>query len=444
MGAGQGSRDDLQRILRLKPDSDPTSLQLSAQEGFLLSRIDGHTPWRLLREIGGMDCDEADLCLEGWLANGLVVVAGLAPPPSRESRRQGTAPARRPSPAAASGGPAGIDESQLDPSLEIDIEVQRRVLDFEAGLERPYHELLGVDRDADARQIKRAYFALSKEFHPDRYFRRQIGGYVERLERIFKKVLEAHEILSDPQLREELVGSRAQPAASPKTEEPRGEADRSESDEVQVEPRPLSKLERLRQRMPFKIPEHIVSERRTKAAEFYQASQRSELREQYGEAVSSLRIAICFDPYNAEYKSALGELQAKAAEAKARRVLRRLQTDDSMDSTELKEAFELLEGLILYRPHDPDLNRQAARLALELDRVEKAFEYARAAVDHSPQVAAHHTTLGLVYRAKGNIGYAKNEFASALELDSGDSEACKAMASLSLGGRAAARGGRHG
>ena len=41
---------------------------------------------------------------------------------------------------------------------------------------------------------------FSKEFHPDRYFRKQIGPYTRRLERIFKKVLEAHEILSDPEL----------------------------------------------------------------------------------------------------------------------------------------------------------------------------------------------------------------------------------------------------
>ena len=60
--------------------------------------------------------------------------------------------------------------------------------------------LLGVEPGADRRTIKRAYFKLSKEFHPDRYFRKEIGDYAERLERIFKKVLEAHEMLSDPDL----------------------------------------------------------------------------------------------------------------------------------------------------------------------------------------------------------------------------------------------------
>ena len=40
---------------------------------------------------------------------------------------------------------------------------------------RPYHEILGVPRDADRKVLRKAYFALSKELHPDRFFRRNIG-----------------------------------------------------------------------------------------------------------------------------------------------------------------------------------------------------------------------------------------------------------------------------
>ena len=53
--------------------------------------------------------------------------------------------------------------------------------------------------------VKKAYFALSKEFHPDRYFKKNIAGYKDRLDTIFKKVLEAYEILMDPKLRAELA-----------------------------------------------------------------------------------------------------------------------------------------------------------------------------------------------------------------------------------------------
>ena len=57
----------------------------------------------------------------------------------------------------ARGFEAGIDLTRDE---------QRRILEFEASLDRPYHALLGVDRDADAKAIKRAYFALSQGVPP--------------------------------------------------------------------------------------------------------------------------------------------------------------------------------------------------------------------------------------------------------------------------------------
>ncbi len=440
MGAGQDARDALGRILKLSPECDPTSLHLSAGEGYLLSRIDGHTPWRLLREMGGMDSEEVDLCLEGWLASGLLLVDRVA-----HSRESSDASQRRGATKRARSGPREtrkpvvIDETLLEEGLEIDIEVQRRILSFEANLDLPYHQLLGIAQDADSRQVKRAYFDLSKEFHPDRYFRRNIGGYVSRLEGIFKKILEAHEILSDPKLREEI--SKSEVEEPPSVDDSGGERVSGGAEAARPEARPLSKIERLRQRMPFKIPEHVVSERRQKATEFYKAARQSESERKFSEAVSSIRIAICFDPYNAEYKSALGELHAKAADAEARRVLDQIRNNTVMDYQELEQALKLLEDVILYRPHDPETNSQAAMLALELEKLDKAFDYARTAVDHSPDVAAYRTMLGSVYRAQGDIGHAKNEFESALKIDPNDLEARKAVASLRLGRRAVARGG---
>src|SRR5215475_10921449 len=130
-------------------------LRLTPSEGFLLSRIDGVTPWASLRQIAGMPADEVDACLARWIAQGIVALTDA--PPSDA----GAAPAA----------------DALDPSLDLPLELQRRILDFEARLDRPYHDLLGVAVDADARAIKRAFFALSKEFHPDRYFRRNVGSH---------------------------------------------------------------------------------------------------------------------------------------------------------------------------------------------------------------------------------------------------------------------------
>jgi DnaJ-class molecular chaperone len=56
-----------------------------------------------------------------------------------------------------------------------------------------YYNVLGVDRNADQNQIKKAYRDLVKQHHPDR------GGDSE----LFKKINEAYETLSDPAKRQQ-------------------------------------------------------------------------------------------------------------------------------------------------------------------------------------------------------------------------------------------------
>lgn len=54
-----------------------------------------------------------------------------------------------------------------------------------------FYELLGVSKEADASEIKKAYRKAALQHHPDR------GGDAER----FKEISKAHEILSDPEKR---------------------------------------------------------------------------------------------------------------------------------------------------------------------------------------------------------------------------------------------------
>lgn len=60
---------------------------------------------------------------------------------------------------------------------------------------RDYYEILGVDRNTDDEQIKRAYRRMAMKYHPDRN-----PGDAEA-ERKFKEAAEAYEVLSDPEKR---------------------------------------------------------------------------------------------------------------------------------------------------------------------------------------------------------------------------------------------------
>lgn len=57
-----------------------------------------------------------------------------------------------------------------------------------------YYEMLGVSRDADKEEIKRAYRRLARKFHPD-------VNKEEGAEERFKEINRAYEVLSEPELR---------------------------------------------------------------------------------------------------------------------------------------------------------------------------------------------------------------------------------------------------
>jgi len=60
---------------------------------------------------------------------------------------------------------------------------------------RDYYEVLGVDRDADAAEVKRAFRGLARELHPD------VNAHDPEAEEKFKAAAEAYEVLSDPEQR---------------------------------------------------------------------------------------------------------------------------------------------------------------------------------------------------------------------------------------------------
>ncbi|KAI9772029.1 MAG: hypothetical protein M1840_001317 [Geoglossum simile] len=66
--------------------------------------------------------------------------------------------------------------------------------------QKDYYKVLGLSRDADDRDIKRAYRQLTKQFHPDKVA--QLGGIKEAAEKKMAGINEAYEVLSDPELRQ--------------------------------------------------------------------------------------------------------------------------------------------------------------------------------------------------------------------------------------------------
>lgn len=105
--------------------------------------------------------------------------------------------ARIPGPLEEKGGVArGLDESQLGRRLS------RRVRMVYERLETMDHYmLLGLSVEATPDDIERAFFDLSLEFHPDRFFLLKAGDLKEKIYQIYRRLIEANSVLTDPDQR---------------------------------------------------------------------------------------------------------------------------------------------------------------------------------------------------------------------------------------------------
>ena len=389
---------------------------LNPQEGFLLSRIDGCTTWGMLREIGGLSPEEVDLTLESWVGTGLVV---LETPEERAPAPPPLAPA---APAAAEEKAENEPLPEPDPRLDLDVDLQREIFAFEAKLDRVgYHEILGVGRGADAREVKRAYFKLSKRYHPDRYFRREIGHCAERLDRIFKRVALAYELLSDPTTRAEIERSLAA-APPPEPAKPAPESAASGKPASSAKPagyRAPTRMENLaRLRRSFGGAGNAArGERQFRAGQLYEAAQAAAAGQRWSEAAASVRLAIAFDPWNAEYKTGFAVIQAEHQAQRALEVL--AASEGSVDPI---EALEALEEVICFKPADVGLQVRACELSVKAKRLDSADEYAERACELEPERVDLQLLRARVKRMAGDEAGARDALRCANKLSPDDPE----------------------
>jgi curved DNA-binding protein CbpA len=176
---------------------DVFSLPLSTREGFILSRIDGVSSVEDISIMVGVKQDELLLILDRLAELRAVKLPWSTPKPEA-----------KPLTAAAAGSAAAVqrvlaepanppyDPRELDVDAAIDVSVKKRILNAYYGFEgKDYYQSLGVARDADKKEIKAAYFELSKLFHPDSQFGKELGAFKTKMEVVFKRLTEAYEVL---------------------------------------------------------------------------------------------------------------------------------------------------------------------------------------------------------------------------------------------------------
>jgi len=194
-----------------KPGLDVANLKLSGQEGFVLSRIDGSSSLAEICQICGLGDEETLTILSGLAKAGLIEIAR---PKARKRKRTATEQTRiRQKKATEDPDRATLEEMRAWAQFEFDrdalaadvdlSEVRRKRIQhlYKRLDEMTYYDLLGLDIKASEEDIRKAYYRLTKRFHPDRYFRRHIGPYREQLAAIFKMLSRSYDVLMSEESR---------------------------------------------------------------------------------------------------------------------------------------------------------------------------------------------------------------------------------------------------
>ena len=173
-------------------------LALTPTEAFVLSRVDGSTTYDDICRLSGLGAEATleilrKLRRANAIANPGAQAKTPAPVPvSQPVRARINTPASHVSLLALHDDGSPVDVAVLAQGPALDPEIKARIVRLHRRLKTLHGlELLGVGPGADDEAVRQAYFAGSKEVHPDRFYGQDIGPYREWLSEIFAELTRA-------------------------------------------------------------------------------------------------------------------------------------------------------------------------------------------------------------------------------------------------------------
>lgn len=243
-----------------KPGVDFSSLSTSPtpEQYFLLSRLDGKLTVGELCKISGLGRQKTLAALESLANAGAIEVPGYVPAfsPGAESSVAETAQA---SPSAKKNkkleeskkskeGKKGkkrvepnypisleefdFDEALLAQDVPLDEDHRRELICLHEQMSQmTFYDVFGLGSDASKKEIKKAYFRMSKRYHPDKFFRKEMGDFGPMLETVFKEITKAYRTLSSKRKRKDYDGELAAQPSDVRENNPAAAAQTSSSGE---------------------------------------------------------------------------------------------------------------------------------------------------------------------------------------------------------------------
>ncbi len=476
------------RLLSLPPGKSLQSFPLGPVDGFILSRIDGSSADSEIVAVTGLDASMVQASLEKLVSLGIIsygdppqTTPQILPPPSAPRVTGETIPPRpvqdNPSPqrldsrSEAPSAPRGLyDPAELDEDVDIDKDHRRKILDLFYVLdELDHYALLGLPRTADKKTVKRAYYEAASLFHPDKFFRKRLGAFKNKMEAVFSRVTLAHDTLTNSEVRQEYdayLGDQQaaaaieadlfapvaplEPVPTTSAPPPPPKVTASESPELMhanAAPRQSEQARReaLARRLmggsvapprqpsvpqmravtsdPAALRRHyktrVDAARERMVKEYVEQATAAMEKSDWGMALTSFKLAMAAAPDDTELRASLVEAQAKATRQLAENYQRQAQYEEK--GQRWAEAARSWTRVTKARPDSVEAHERAAHCLVGAQgNLHEAATLARRAITLDPSKTSYRVTLAKVYIAAGLGLNAKRELEAALQMAPGD------------------------
>jgi curved DNA-binding protein CbpA len=291
-----------------------------------------------------------------------------------------------------------------------------------------HYSLLGVDPGAPAQKIRTAYYQLSKNWHPDRHFRRDLGEYGSKLDFIFIQITKAYKTLSDPESRrrhDRDTGISDGPKPSKKrAAEPAMDAPHPEppDPEEMKKARARQHQRRTGRDKAVRAMRKQMRGRASRAKRYFEQGKTDYEAGNTIKAVSSLHLACQFDQKNKPYRSLYKRVQLEARQLQAESLIHAGASAEQFQN--FREAIAHYQDAVALDPKDGLPYFRLARLVKRIEQdPRRALGYLREAVTKDPRNVDYRLELGELYLELGLGLNAKREFQAALKLDRGNPRA---------------------
>ncbi len=314
------------------------------------------------------------------------------------------------------------------------------------------YSVLGVSPDADVKYIRKVYYELSRSWHPDQFYRRDIGAYKQKLEDIFVGINRAYTILTDPRRRADYDSEHGGEATAAPTPAPRrpgaeGEDGAPRPGEAAVEHEVAFRADtrvrqdaaeaaqqvlvatprrrRRRGRIPGmeKVHEQVMA-RLGKARRHFKAAEREAGEGNFVAAASNAYVAMTFDPEEPRYRALWEEYDPKGRTQLAQQHIHL--AESAMSYHNIKAAVYNYQKACEAGPPDAEPYYQLARLLLQSDEdrdEREIMKLLRRAVELSPRNTRMRLALADFYLEQGLLANSRREYEEVLRIEPGNSDA---------------------